>query len=78
MASLFMLGTLSHAGGQGLLSLALGSLSAVFSSLVIFIEAIVGAFFGWLVFGENLTATQLAGAVAILLGIWVARPIAKT
>ncbi len=77
VASLFMLGTLSHAGGQGLLALALGSLSAVFSSLVIFIEAIAGAFFGWLVFGEILTTTQLAGAVAILLGIWVARPLPK-
>lgn len=72
--SLAMLGTLSHAGGQGLLAVALGSLSAVFSSLVIFIEAITGAFFGWLVFGEKLTPVQMAGAAAILLGIWVARP----
>ena len=69
-----MLGTLSHAGGQGLLSLALGSLSAAFSSLVIFIEALAGALFGWLFFGEELTPTQIAGALAILAGIWVARP----
>ena len=74
VTSLLMLGTISHAGGQGLLSIALGSLSAVFSSLVIFIEAIVGAFFGWLVFSENLTKTQIGGAIAILTGIWIARP----
>jgi len=74
VASLILLGTISHAGGQGLLAVALGSLSAVFSSLVIFIEAISGAFFGWLVFDENLSPTQLAGAVSILLGIWIARP----
>ncbi len=74
IASLLMLGTISHAGGQGLLAVALGSLSAVFSSLVIFIEAIAGAFFGWLIFDEQLSPTQIAGAIAILLGIWVARP----
>ena len=74
ITSLILLGTISHAGGQGLLSVALGSLSAVFSSLVIFIEAIAGAFFGWLVFDENLSASQIAGAVAILTGIWIARP----
>ena len=74
VTSLLMLGTISHAGGQGLLSVALGSLSAVFSSLVIFIEAIAGAFFGWLVFDENLTLTQILGAITILLGIWIARP----
>ncbi len=68
------LGTLSHAGGQGLLAVALGALSAVFSSLVIFIEAVAGAFFGWLVFAEDLTSPQMAGALAILAGIWVARP----
>jgi drug/metabolite transporter (DMT)-like permease len=77
VTSLLMLGTISHAGGQGLLSVALGSLSAVFSSLVIFIEAIAGAFFGWLVFDEHLTPTQIAGAIAILLGIWVARPLER-
>ena len=32
------------------------------------------AYFGWLVFDEHLTPTQIAGAIAILLGIWVARP----
>lgn len=72
--ALTMLGTLSHAGGQGLLSIALGALSAVFSSLVIFIEAIAGAFFGWLIFDEQLTLPQIAGAIAILVGIWIARP----
>lgn len=76
-SSLLMLGTISHAGGQGLLTIALGSLSAVFSSLVIFIEAIAGAFFGWIVFDENLTPTQILGAGAILTGIWIARPKIK-
>ena len=73
-ASLLALGVFSHAGGQGLLAVALGSLSAAFSSLVIFMEAVAGAFFGWALFGENMTGLQLAGAVLILTGVWVARP----
>ena len=63
-----------QAGGQGLLAVALGTLSAVFSSLVIFIEAIAAAFFGWLLFSESMGPLQLAGAGLILGGIWLARP----
>ena len=45
--ALFVMAWVSHAGGQGLLSVALGRLPTVFSSLVIFLEAIAGAAFGW-------------------------------
>ena len=72
--SLLSLGLVSHVGGQGLLTVALGSLSAAFSSLVIFMEAVTAAIFGWLVFSEKLTLIQLAGAMLILAGIWIARP----
>ena len=37
------LGMLTHAAGQGLLSVALGTLPTVFSSLVIFLEAVIAA-----------------------------------
>ena len=73
-AALVALGTFSHAGGQGLLAVALGALSAAFSSLVIFVEALSAAFFGWAVFGETLGSLQLCGAALILAGIWIARP----
>jgi len=76
-AALLSMGIISHAGGQGLLAIALGSLTAVFSSLVIFIEAIAAAFFGWLIFSEELTTGQLLGGVLILSGIWWARPRKK-
>ncbi len=72
--ALLALGFISHSGGQGLLSVALGSLSATFSSLVIFVEALAAALLGWLVFDEHLTIVQFAGALLILLGIWIARP----
>jgi drug/metabolite transporter (DMT)-like permease len=65
---------ISHIGGQGLLAVALGRLPAVFSSLVIFIEAVMAAVFAWLVVGESLTLIQCLGGALILAGIWTARP----
>ena len=73
-AALVALGTISHAGGQGLLAVALGSLSAAFSSLVIFVEAMAAAFFGWVVFSEKLAPLQILGSALILTGVWYARP----
>jgi drug/metabolite transporter (DMT)-like permease len=72
--ALAALGMVTHAAGQGLLSVALGTLPTVFSSLVIFMEAIVAALFAWAVLGESLSVIQIAGGFAIMLGIWVARP----
>ena len=74
LAALVALAWISHAAGQGLLSVALGRLPAVFSSLVIFLEAIAGAAFGWIILGEVVTPIQFLGGALILLGIWAARP----
>jgi drug/metabolite transporter (DMT)-like permease len=72
------LGMLTHAAGQGLLSVALGTLPTVFSSLVIFLEAVIAALFAWIALGEALSLTQMAGGAAIMLGIWTARPRAAS
>ncbi|WP_439574349.1 DMT family transporter [Phreatobacter sp.] len=72
--ALLALGMVTHAAGQGLVSVALGTLPAVFSSLVIFMEAVVAALFAWAVLGEALTLTQVAGGLSIMAGIAVARP----
>ncbi|MFN0264664.1 DMT family transporter [Tepidamorphus sp. 3E244] len=74
LAMLVCLALVSHAGGQGLLAFALGHLPAAFSSLVILIEGVVAAIFGYFILGENLTALQLAGSLAIFSGIFIARP----
>jgi drug/metabolite transporter (DMT)-like permease len=71
---LLALAWISHAGGQGLLAVALGRMPAAFSSLVIFLEAIAAAFFAWIFLGEPVTFVQAGGGLAILLGIYVARP----
>jgi drug/metabolite transporter (DMT)-like permease len=74
LAALLALAVVSQVGGQGLVAVALGSLPATFSSLVIFLEAIAAAVFGWLVLGEALGVVQIVGGALILIGIWVARP----
>jgi drug/metabolite transporter (DMT)-like permease len=73
-AALVALAFVSQAGGQGLLAIALGSLPATFSSLVIFLEAVAAAALGWIVLNEKLTLIQALGGLLILLGIFVARP----
>jgi drug/metabolite transporter (DMT)-like permease len=73
-AALLALGWICHAGGQGLLAVALGRLPAAFSSLVIFLEAIAAACFAWAILGEAVTLVQAAGGLMILIGIYVARP----
>jgi drug/metabolite transporter (DMT)-like permease len=74
VAALVAMSIISHAGGQGLLAIALGRLPAVFSSLVIFLEAVAAALFGWLILHEALSPVQALGGALILLGIWTARP----
>jgi drug/metabolite transporter (DMT)-like permease len=74
IAALVALALVSHAGGQGLLAYALGHLPAAFSSLVIFLEAVAAAAFGWIILGEAVGPIQLLGAAAILAGIAFARP----
>jgi drug/metabolite transporter (DMT)-like permease len=64
----------SHAGGQGLLSVALGRLPATFSSLVIFLEAVAAALFAWGLLGEPISAVQAVGGALIMAGIYIARP----
>ncbi|MBV8662899.1 MAG: DMT family transporter, partial [Hyphomicrobiales bacterium] len=74
VAALLAMAWISHAGGQGLLSVALGRLPAAFSSLVIFLEAIAAATFAFVLLGEPVSLVQALGGVLILLGIYVARP----
>ena len=78
IAALAAMAFISQAGGQGLLAVALGRLPPVFSSLVIFLEAVAAALFGWAILGEALTLVQSLGGALILFGIWVARPEPKT
>lgn len=70
---LFCLAWFSHAMGQGLIAYALGHLPASFSSLVVLVQPVAAAFFGWLWLGESLTPLQIGGGVVVLGGIYLAR-----
>ena len=74
VAALLAMAWISHAGGQGLLAVALGRLPAAFSSLVIFLEAIAAASFAYALLGEPVSLVQALGGLLILAGIYVARP----
>lgn len=71
---LVALALISQVAGQGLLTIALGTLPAPFSSLVIFLEAVAAALLAWLVLREALEPMQWLGGAMILTGIWFARP----
>jgi drug/metabolite transporter (DMT)-like permease len=74
LGALLGMAWVSHAGGQGLLSVALGRLPATFSSLVIFLEAVAAALFAWGLLGEPISAVQALGGALIMAGIYIARP----
>jgi drug/metabolite transporter (DMT)-like permease len=74
VAALAALALVSHSGGQGLLTYALGHLPAAFSSLVIFIEAVAAAIFAWALLGEAVGPLQAIGGALILAGLAAARP----
>lgn len=74
LGALLALAIISQVGGQGLVAVALGTLPATFSSLVIFLEAVAAAAFGWWLLNEPLGLAQALGGVLILFGIWIARP----
>ncbi len=70
---LWALALLVHIGGQGLIARAMADLPASFSSLALLLQPAVAAALAWMLFGEALTVLQLAGAVAILSGVLLAR-----
>jgi drug/metabolite transporter (DMT)-like permease len=68
------LAVVSQTIGQGLISWALGHLPAAFSSITLLLNPVASAIFAWIILGEALAATQIGGGLAVLLGIFVARP----
>jgi drug/metabolite transporter (DMT)-like permease len=74
VGALLALALISQVGGQGLVAVALGTLPATFSALVIFLEAVAAASLGWLWLSEPLGIVQALGGLLILFGIYVARP----
>jgi drug/metabolite transporter (DMT)-like permease len=67
------LGLVSHALGQGLITLSLGSYGASAASLVMVWPALVSVLAAWAIFGEQPGPAQAAGGVAILAAVLLVR-----
>jgi len=68
------LAIISQVIGQGMISWALGLLPAAFSAVSLLVNPVASGLFAWIILGEALTAAQIGGGLAILAGIFVARP----
>ena len=72
-ADLLALALVSHALGQGLLTVALAHVSATFSAVSLLALPVTAALYGWLIFGEPLAVNQAIGAPIVLASILAAR-----
>ena len=68
------LAIISQIIGQGMISWALGLLPAAFSSVSLLVNPVASGIFAWIILGEALIAIQIGGGLAVLAGIFVARP----
>lgn len=67
------LGLVSHALGQGLITLSLGSYGAGAASLVMVWPSLVGVMAAWAAFGEQPSPAQAFGGAAILVAVLLVR-----
>ena len=67
------LALVSHAAGQGLIAYALAHLPASFSSVSLLLQPVIAAVFAWVLLAEPLVPLQIAGALVVLFGIYLAR-----
>ncbi len=58
--------------GQGLIILGMGMTKPSIAGVIVIVQPVVAGLLAWPLFGEALTFFQLAGAVAILIGVWLA------
>lgn len=67
---LVILGVFIHVGGQGLIAYGLGELPITLSTVLLWMQPVAAAVFGWLLFNEGLGAAGVVGAVMILAGVY--------
>lgn len=65
------LGIFVHSAGQGLIAYGVGKLPIALSTVLLFVQPVAAAAFGWILFNEPLGAAGLAGAAAILVGVYI-------
>ena len=61
----------SQALAQGLITFGISKLSAHFSSLVLLIQPVAAAIYGWLIISESINIVQIIGGGIVLIGIYL-------
>jgi drug/metabolite transporter (DMT)-like permease len=69
-----LLGFVSHAGGQGLTSVAVGRVPVGLVAVVLLAQPPVSAFLAYFVVGEPMSGLQMIGGAVILAAVVMARP----
>lgn len=72
--TVFVLGFVSHAGGQGLTSVAVGRVPVGLVALVILVQPAASAALAYFILGEPMTPVQMGGGAMILSAVYFARP----
>lgn len=72
--TVFLLGFVSHAGGQGLTSVAVGRIPVGLVALVILVQPAITAALAWFILAEPMTSLQLVGGALILSAVFLAQP----
>jgi drug/metabolite transporter (DMT)-like permease len=70
-AMLIGLGLVVHVGGQGLIAYGVARLPIVVSTVLLWMQPLVGAVLSWVMFDEALGPLAFVGAALILAGIYV-------
>jgi drug/metabolite transporter (DMT)-like permease len=70
---LIALALISQAAGQSMIAYALAHLPASFGSVALLWQPVMAALLAWVMLNEPLGLWQLAGAVLVLAGIYLAR-----
>lgn len=60
-----------HVLGQGLLAFSFGKIPANYGALIMLLAPVTAALFGWLIYGETLSALKLLGVLIIMVSIVV-------
>ena len=70
---LWGLALISQVAGQSLIAYAMAHLPATFSSVGLLLQPVMAALFAWVLLGERLGWLEIAGGVAVLIGIRIAQ-----
>ncbi len=69
---LIALAIIAQVAGQSLIAYAMAHLPATFSSVGLLFQPVMAAVFAWILLGEALGATAIAGGLIVLIGIFIA------